>query len=322
MAEIRHKSLLEPDERESYPFGHSDEVHLGEVVVARTYQEPGWRWSTHLQPIVGTASCRFHHMGVVLSGRVRCRLDDGTEAAFGPLEVFDLPPGHDAWVVGDEPFISVDWVGAHRWASPPMGQRVLATLLFTDIVDSTVLAERHGDNDWPRILEHHNAISRSVLDQYRGREVATTGDGMLATFDGAERAVLAARALSPALATLDIEIRAGVHTGEVEVVPGNVRGVAVHVAARIMAMAGPNEVLVSDTTRGLIEGGELTFASRGPVRLKGLAANARCTPPPDDPLPAPNTRREAKSTCASPTSSREPSRSPRRSPTRSSTSVA
>ncbi|MGQ0606849.1 MAG: adenylate/guanylate cyclase domain-containing protein [Chloroflexota bacterium] len=165
----------------------------------------------------------------------------------------------------------MDWTGAHRWASPPSGQRVLATILFTDIVDSTALAGRLGDRGWSKTLEDHHAISRSILDRFRGREVVTTGDGMLAIFDGAERAVLAARALGPALAHLDVRIRAGVHSGEIEAVPGNVRGVAVHVAARIMALAGPNEVFVSDTTRGLVESRELSFADRGAFELKGIS---------------------------------------------------
>ncbi|HSM18545.1 MAG TPA: adenylate/guanylate cyclase domain-containing protein [Gemmatimonadales bacterium] len=275
MGRLQSKSLLHPDEREAYPLGYSDEVHLGEIVVALTHQEPGWRWSEHIRPIVGTKSCLFHHTGVVLKGRLIVQMDDGTRAEFGPFDVFDLPPGHDAWVVGDEVLQTIDWIGAHRWASPPSGVRILATLLFTDIVDSTALAERHGDVAWSVALEEHLAISRRVLDRYRGREVVTTGDGMLATFDGAERAVLAALALSPALAELGIEVRTGVHTGEIEVVPDNVRGVAVHVAARVMALAGPGEVIVSDVTRVLIENGGIRFEDRGEVALKGISGTQR-----------------------------------------------
>lgn len=275
MAKLQHKSLLRPDERESYPYGYSDEVHLGEVVVALTNQEPGWRWSQHVQPIVGTRSCLFHHTGVVLEGQLRCRLDDGTESQFGPFDVFDIPPGHDAWVVGDVPFRSIDWIGAHRWASPPSGQRVLATLLFTDIVDSTMLAERYGHREWTRKLEGYLDTCRRILDQFRGHEVVTTGDGMLATFDGAERAILAGVALGPALSEHDLQVRAGIHTGEIEIVPNNVRGVAVHIAARIMALAGPNEVLVSDTTERLIESRQLRFIDRGEATLKGVSTPQR-----------------------------------------------
>jgi class 3 adenylate cyclase len=275
MAGIQRKSLLTPDEREVFPLGHSSEVHIGELVVARTRQEPGWRWSTHVRPIVGTPSCLFHHTGVVLKGRLRWRLDDGSEVEFGPDDVFDIPPGHDAWVVGDEASETIDWVGAHRWASPPTGQRILATILFTDIVDSTAQADRLGDREWTRVLEEHHTICRRILDRFRGREVATTGDGMLAIFDGTERAVRAAAALAPALAAIGLQVRAGVHTGEIEVVPGNVRGVAVHVASRILALAGAGEVLVSDTTRRLIEDREIDFADRGTFELKGVSGARR-----------------------------------------------
>ena len=271
MAELQRKSLREPDETEVFPRGTSREVHLGELTVARTFHEPGWRWSTDVMPIVGTPSCRFHHTGFVLSGRVRFRGEDGTEMDFGPDDVFDIPAGHDAWVLGDEPFESVDWVGAHRWASPPTGERVLATILFTDIVDSTSRAHVLGDDAWGRLLEEHNILLRQMLDRFRGREVATTGDGMLAIFDGAERAVQCAAASVHALSATDVVIRAGVHTGEVEVVPGNIRGVAVHIAARVMDLAAPGEVLVSATTRDLIERGDLRFADRGVHALRGVS---------------------------------------------------
>lgn len=191
------------------------------------------------------------------------RLDDGSETDFGPYDVVDIPPGHDAWVVGDEEIEAIYWVGAHRWASPPSGQRILATLLLTDIVDSTAMAERLGDGEWTHILEEHHTIARRVLDRYGGREVVTTGDGMLAMFDGAERTVLAAASIGPALAHLGIRVRAGIHTGEVEVVPGNVRGVAVHIAARIAALAQADEVLVSSTTRDLVERRDIGFVDRG-----------------------------------------------------------
>jgi class 3 adenylate cyclase len=271
MTGIVRKSLLDPDEREVFPFGWSSEVHIGELVVSHELQQPGWRWSEHVRPIVATPSCRFHHTGVLLKGRVHVRLDDGSEADFGPYDVVDIPPGHDAWVVGDEPVEAIYWVGAHRWASAPSGQRILATLLLTDIVDSTAMAERLGDAEWTRILEEHHTVARRILDRYGGREIATTGDGMLAMFDGAERTILAAAALRPALAGLGIRIRAGVHTGEVEVVPGNLRGMAVHLVARIAALARADEVLVSSTTRDLVERGDVRFVDRGTHDLKGIS---------------------------------------------------
>lgn len=271
MAGLQRKSLREPDEMEVFPRGTSREVHLGELTVARTFHEPGWRWSTDVMPIVGTPSCRFHHTGVVLGGRIRFRGDDGTEMDFGPDDVFDVPEGHDAWVLGNTPFESVDWVGAHRWASPPAGGRVLATILFTDIVDSTARADALGDEAWGRLLEEHNTIIRQMLDRFRGREVATTGDGLLAMFDGVERAVQCATASVHALRAQGVPIRAGIHTGEVEIVPGNLRGLTVHIAARVMDLAAPGEVLVSATTRGLIESRELRFSDRGTHELKGVS---------------------------------------------------
>ena len=287
MTGILRKDLLEPDEREEFPFGSSNEVHVGELVVSYERVEPGWRWSEHVKPIVATTSCRFHHTGVMLRGRMRVRLDDGSETEIGPFEVADIPAGHDAWVVGDEPVEAIYWVGAYRWASPPSGQRILATLLITDIVDSTAMAERLGDSEWRRVLDDHHTVSRTILDRYGGREVTTTGDGILASFDGAERTILAARALGPALAGLGIRVRAGIHTGEVDVVPGNVRGVAVHVAARIAALASADEVLVSSTTRSLVESGDLVFVDRGEHELKGVrghrqvfAVDSTAPPPP------------------------------------------
>jgi class 3 adenylate cyclase len=292
MARILRKSLTTPDEREVYPFGRSNEVHLGELVVSREWAEPGWRWSEHVQPIVGGSSCRFHHTGVLLSGRMHVVLDDGTEMDIEGNDAVDIPPGHDAWVVGDQPVEAIYWVGAYRWASAPSGKRILATVLFTDIVDSTALAGRLGDAEWTRLLDEHHVIARQVLDRYGGREIATTGDGMLAMFDGAERTVQAAAALVPALERLGIQIRAGIHTGELEVVPGNIRGVAVHVAARIMALAAPGEILVSGTTRELVEERAFEFADRGTHQLKGVSGARRVfalTPGVERPLPLPPT---------------------------------
>jgi class 3 adenylate cyclase len=268
---IQRKNLGSPDETEHFPGGVSYEVHLGELTVARNIHQPGWHWAEHVKPVVGGSSCRIHHTGYVVSGRARVRHDDGTEMEFGPDEVFDVTPGHDAWVVGDEPFETIDWVGAHRWASPPTGDRVLATIVMSDIVGSTARAAELGDHDWGLLLERHDTILRRQLDRFGGREVKTTGDGMLALFDGAERAVRGAIAMVRAVAEIDLRIRVGVHTGEVEYVPGNVRGVAVHVASRIMDLAVPGEVLASDTTRGLIESHDLDFVDRGRHTLKGVS---------------------------------------------------
>ncbi len=271
MADIKRKNLKNPDEEQRFPFGRSAEVHLGQYVVGRSQADPGWHWEEHVKPIVGTERCQVHHIGVLVSGRMRFLMDDGSETDFVPDDVFDIPPGHDAWVLGDEPAVSIEWVGFHGWASPASNDRVLATILFTDIVESTARAAQLGDRAWARLLDDHNAVIRATLDRFRGREVTTTGDGLVALFDGPERAVRAAAAAADGLRRLDLAIRAALHTGEVELVPGDVRGVAVHVAARILALAEPNEILVSDTTRSLIENPDLAFVDRGRHALKGVS---------------------------------------------------
>ena len=270
MARPQVKNFANPDETVDFPKGSATTLTLGEMVVGRIVQEPGWRWSEHIRPTVGTPSCQFHHVGVLLSGQFRTRMDDGTELDLKPNDVYDIPPGHDTWVLGEEPAVSVIWGGFRGFGKPALGDRVLTTLLFTDIVGSTERAAHIGDGPWNRLLEQHNETVREVLERYRGAEVATTGDGFLVTFDGAARAVHAAVAIRDALRNLDLEIRAAVHTGEVEVIPGNLRGVAVHEAARILALAEPGEVLVSSTTRELASGSGLRFEDRGTHRLKGV----------------------------------------------------
>jgi class 3 adenylate cyclase len=269
------KNFANPDDTVAFPKGSASTVTIGEMVVARVLQEPGWRWSEHVRPIVGTPSCQFHHVGVVLSGQSRTRMDDGTELDLKPNDVFDIPPGHDTWVLEDEPWVAVIWGGFRGYGKPSMGDRVLTTLLLTDIVGSTERAARIGDGPWNRLLQQHNETVRDVLEQYRGAEVATTGDGFLVTFDGAARAVHAAVAIRQALQDLDLQIRAAVHTGEVEVIPGNLRGVAVHEAARIQALAEPGEILVSSTTRELATASGLHFEDRGTHRLKGVPDERR-----------------------------------------------
>ena len=149
-------------------------------------------------------------------------------------------------------------------------ERVVATVLFTDLVGSTGKAERLGDARWRDVLEEHDALVRRQLDMFKGREVKTTGDGFLATFDSPGRAVQGARAIRDALRRLGLEVRVGLHTGECEFVGADVAGIAVHIAARIQTLAGPGEVLVSGTVRDLVTGSGLRFADRGRHRLKGI----------------------------------------------------
>ena len=150
-------------------------------------------------------------------------------------------------------------------------ERILATVLLTDIVSSTKHAETMGDRRWREVLDAHNAMFRHELTRFRGTEVKTTGDGFLATFDGPGRAIHCSLALIGAVRSLGIEIRAGLHTGEVEVGENDVRGIAVHVAARVAALAEPNECLVTRTVKDLVAGADVSFSDRGKRDLKGMA---------------------------------------------------
>jgi class 3 adenylate cyclase len=147
---------------------------------------------------------------------------------------------------------------------------MLATVLFTDVVGSTDKACRLGDRAWTELLERHDQVLRAMLARYRGREVKTTGDGFLATFDGPARAVKCAQGICEAVKPLGLEVRAGCHTGEIELLGADVGGIAVHIGARVAALAGPSEVLVSSTVKDLVAGSGLTFEDRGERELKGV----------------------------------------------------
>ena len=148
--------------------------------------------------------------------------------------------------------------------------RVLATVLFTDIVDSTRCAAEIGDRDWHALLDAHDAVVRVQLNRFRGREVNTSGDGFLAMFDGPQRAIRCAIAIRDAVRSLGIQVRAGLHTGECEIRGDDIGGIGVHIGARVSALAGPNDVLVSSTLRDLVIGSGLEFEDRGTHELKGV----------------------------------------------------
>jgi class 3 adenylate cyclase len=272
MSRIEVRDLGEPEAVVTYPLGTSSQVRLGGTVVTRHVLQPGWSWEQHAQPLVGTTSCELYHRGVVLRGRMGVRTDEGDQLIIEPNHVFDLPPGHVTWVEGDEELVMVDWAGGAGFdARPGAEQRTMATILFTDIVDSTVLARDAGDVPWKRTLAMHDDVVRNVLAGFGGREIETGGDSFLVVFDGAERAIRCALALVEGLAAIRIPIRVGIHSGEVVSSGDQIRGLAVHTAARILAKAGAGEVLVSGTTRDLAEGATgLTFDSRGSYPLKGL----------------------------------------------------
>ena len=154
-------------------------------------------------------------------------------------------------------------------------ERVLVTLLFTDIVDSTAIAARLGDREWRELIERHHLAARREIERFRGREVNTAGDSFFATFDGPARAVRCACAIRDAVQPLGLSLRAGVHTGEVELAGTELRGIAVHIGARVAAAAGPGEVLVSATVKDLTAGAGIAFRDRGNHALKGVPEDWR-----------------------------------------------
>ena len=276
MSSLESKAFDEPDEIVSLPLLRQDVVLLGEVYVARLVHEPGWSWSEHVRPVVGTPSCLHHHQGIVISGAAEIVTDRGAKRVIRAGEAFNIPPGHDSRVLGDEPFVTVEFAGVRGWARPTeAGERVVATLLVTDIVGSTETASRLGDAPWRELLGRHGDRVRRELERFRGVEITTTGDGFLAVFDGAARAVRAASAIRDAAQQDSLRIRAGVHSGEVERDADNVRGVAVHAATRVAALAQPGEVLVSGSTAALLEGADVSLDDAGEHELKGLPGARR-----------------------------------------------
>jgi class 3 adenylate cyclase len=274
---LQYKRFDVPDQVRSMPRGHAQIVSIDEATVGRARWEPGWRWSVDLAPIAGTRTCEIHHLGYSISGTLHVITDDGQAVDIPPDSVYEIPSGHDAWVVGDEPWETVEWTSAREVGVEleGPGERVLATLLFTDIVESTATLERIGDTAWRERLIAHNARLREELNRFRGREVTTTGDGFLAVFDGATRAVRCAAAMTRSAQDVGLSIRVGVHSGEVEFIGGDARGLAVHAAARVMSLAGPGEVLLSSTTADLLEGSGLTLEDAGAHDLKGLSGPRR-----------------------------------------------
>jgi class 3 adenylate cyclase len=264
------KSLRRPEQVRRFPNGRIDMVSHHETAIGRFSLEPGWLWSRDVGPIAQTRFCQIHHLGVVLKGRLRVESEAGEVCEFEVDDVYDIPPGHDATVVSDETFVAIEFASARIFAIPTDGDRVLAAVLCTDIVDSTAHLRRLGDSAWRDLLTAHNQRTREELNRFRGREIQTTGDGFLALFDGPARAVRCAQAISSSVANLGIAIRAGIHTGEIESVGPDVRGLAVHEAARVAGAATAGQVLVSATTKLLLAGSALSFESAGVHHLKGL----------------------------------------------------
>lgn len=277
MAQVIAKSFAKPDDVVEFPSIRTRIVELGDLTVGELVSEPGWRWSQHVRPTVGGEWCQARHVGYIISGSLGIDFMDGTRAVFRPGDVFDVPPGHDGYTVGDEPCVQIEWMGIRAWAGFPTGihSRVLATLLFTDLVDSTAKAAELGDARWRALLSELFEASRRELERFGGREANTTGDGMLATFDGPARALHCAAALVRCADRHGLQNRVGVHVGEVELVGSDVRGIAVHEAARVMSAAGPGEIVVSELTRALAGAAGLRFEDRGLHTFKGIEGEWR-----------------------------------------------
>jgi class 3 adenylate cyclase len=272
MPRLQRRRFIDSEEVRRFPNGEVRLVTIDDMVFGEFVLQPGWRWSEHVRPIAGTTQCEHRHVGCVIRGQLHVTMKDGATMDFVAGDTYEIPPGHDAWVVGNETYHGVEFSGARTFAQSPfeLGGGIVATLLFTDIVGSTAKLAEVGDTRWRAMLLEHDAAMRTEIERHRGRELKTTGDGFLAAFDSALRAVRCAQAMVKAARAVGLQIRAACHTGEVEFSQADVFGVAVHAAARVLSLAGDNEVVVSWTTRDLLAGSNIRLESRGRHALKGL----------------------------------------------------
>jgi class 3 adenylate cyclase len=204
---------------------------------------------------------------------VPVRLGRDFAARIPGAKYIEYPGGDHAFWSGDVEELLGDieeFITGHRETESSDAERILATVLFTDIVDSTRRAAEMGDQSWRRLLDSHDQLARDMVERHRGNLVKNTGDGILATFDGPGRAVRCALAFSAAAKQIGLPLRSGLHTGEIEVRGRDIGGIAVHAAARVMANSEPEEVLVSRVVSDLVAGAGLKFDERGEYELKGL----------------------------------------------------
>ena len=218
-------------------------------------------------PAIGTPTLVLHRIGDAIPIDGARYIAERIPAA----RLVELPGADHWWWVGDSTAI-LDAIEEFLTGARPErpADRMLATVLFTDIVRSTERAAEVGDSAWTAVLERHNQVTREQLVVFRGREIASTGDGFLATFDGPARGVRCARAIADSVRSLGVEVRAGLHTGECEALGENIGGIAVHIGARVAAAAGAGEVLVSSTVRDLVAGSGIAFEDAGERELKGV----------------------------------------------------
>jgi pimeloyl-ACP methyl ester carboxylesterase len=269
-------------------------VGLGAFVPSRAHDDATRRWWGRFQRMAASpaAAVALLEMNAQIDIRgalsavsaptlILHRRDDVVAPLGGARYLAEQIPGaqlvvfegrdHWPWIGGDLDEIVAEveefLTGAR---SVPEPDRVLATVLFTDIVGSTKRAAEVGDARWRELLERHHAMVRAELLRHRGREIKTVGDGFLATFDGPARAIRCARAISDDARALGLEIRAGIHTGECELIGEDIGGLGVHIGARVVALAEPSEVLVSRTVKDLVAGSGIEFEPRGEQELKGI----------------------------------------------------
>ena len=273
MPRLQRKSFATPDQVREFPSGRIEIVRLDEIAVGRFVLQPGWRWSKDVAPVAATRSCQLRHVGYTISGSIEVHMDDGTVLVIGPGDAYEIPPGHDVLVLGDEPFDSVEFNSAHAFGLSPeeMGERILATILFSDIVDSTVMAREarrpRVDGAAPRAQRADPRRDRSLpraRDRIGGRRLpgalrrrreGGARRGADGSVDGGSRR---SRASGPA------------HRRGGDQSAARRAASAVHAAARVASLAGPGEVLVSGTTRDLLDGSGLSLDPRGEHELKGL----------------------------------------------------
>jgi class 3 adenylate cyclase len=225
---------------------------------------------TSILPAVQVPTLVLHRQ---TDARVAVALGRQLAEQIAGAKYIEYPNGDHAFWTGDTETLLGDieeFVTGHRETEKIDLDRVLATVLFTDIVDSTRSAAQMGDQRWRQLLDDHDHLARQMLDKHRGTLVKSTGDGILATFDGPGRAVRCALAFGTAARQIGLPLRAGLHTGEIELRGRDIGGIAVHAAARVMAHSASNEVLVSRVVTDLVAGAGLTFSARGSYELKGL----------------------------------------------------
>lgn len=280
------KNLSAPDEVVRFPGYTEYIVEIGDLTIARVIQEPGWVYSRDMATVDDGRWCEAHHVGVTISGRQGVVLRDGSRLEFGPDDVYDIPPGHDGYTIGDEPAEMIEWSGPRTFGGRlPSRNRVLTTLLLTDLVGSTETLSQVGDTSWRDLLSRHYEANRALLERHGGREVETTGDGMLAMFSAPAPAIRCAGGLRASAIREGLHVRVGVHVGEVELVGGHVRGLSVHEVARIAAAASADEVFVSEIVTALAAPSGLTFEDRGEYELKGVPELRRLFAYAGEPLP-------------------------------------